>query len=232
MKKILTLVLVMLMAMTTVPAFAAGKLSVTQENFIVADNSYSMYGYAYARLDNVGDKPIKVNAGILEIFDANGDPITSADYLRAYAEYLQPGEYTYAYIYAELLDVDESDVNDYMLTITGKSDSDYISHRLPVTTDYVEDVVEWYSSYDYMYATVANDTDEPIYNVTVVLVLLDADGNILYMYEGTMYNMAIMPGSSIQFKAYVEQAFIDWYEKKGLEPASVEAIAYVNVEQD
>jgi len=232
MKKVLALILALLVLLISVPAFAAGKLSVTQENFIVI-NSYWMYGYAYARVDNIGDKPIKVNAGVLEIFDTNGDAITSSDYLDAYAEYLQPGEYTYAYIYDEIEDVEESDVDDYMLTITGKSDNDYTTLRLPVTTDYAEDVEEGWSTYNYMYATVTNNTDEPLYDVEVVLVLLDADGNILYMSDADMYSdKAIMPGSSIQIKEYVDSDFIDWYETEGIQPASVDAIAFVNVEQD
>ncbi|HOO90855.1 MAG TPA: FxLYD domain-containing protein, partial [Syntrophales bacterium] len=231
MKKTIAIVLCLLLGLLAAPALAAGKLDVSQENFMVID-SYWTYGYAYARIDNVGDKPIMINAGILEIFDANGDAITSSDYLNPYAEFLQPGEYTYANIYAEITDVAAADVADYSLTITGKSDKDYATLRLPVTTDYIEGVEEWYSTYNYMYATVTNDTDQPIYDVTVVLVLLDADGNILYMIDASMYtDKAIMPGSSIQIKEFVNQDFIAWYQAQGLTPASVDAIAFVNVPQ-
>lgn len=232
MKKLLALVLVSLFIFSAVPAFAAGKLSVTQENFIVT-NVYSMYGYVYARIDNIGDKPIKVNAGVLEIFDGDGNAITSSDYLMAYAEYLQPGEYTYAYIYDEIEGVEESDVDDYMLTITGKSSNDYTTQRLPVFTAYAKNVKDGYFSYDYMVATVTNDTDTPIFDVNVVLALLDAAGNILYMESTSMYSdKAIMPGSSIQVREAVSQSFIDWYEKNGMVPVSVDAIAYVNVALD
>ena len=233
MRKItLALVLALLVVCITVPAFAAGKLSVTQENFIVT-NSYSMYGYVYARIDNVGDKPIKVNAGVLEIFDKDGNAVTSSDYLIAYAEYLKPGEYTYAYIYDEIEGVEESNVDDYMLTITGKSSNDYETMRLPVTTAYLDNVKEGYFTSDYMVATVTNDTDKPIFDVEVVLTLLDAAGNILYMESASMYSdKAIMPGSSIQIREEVSQTFIDVFEAKGLVPVSVDAIAYVNVELD
>lgn len=232
MKKFLTLVLILAMAACATSAYAAGKLNVTQENFSVI-NGYWMYGYAYARVDNVGDKPIKVNAGILEVYNTNGDAITSTDYLHEYAEYLQPGEYTYVYLYAELENVDETDVDDYMLTITGKSDNDYTSQRLPVTTEYQPDVDEGWYTYDYMLATVTNDTNEPVYDVEVVLALLDVDGNILYMADSCMYSdKAIMPGSSVLFREHVDSDFVDWYEKEGIEPVSVDAIAYTNVAQE
>lgn len=232
MKKLVALVLCLLIGLMAAPALAAGKLEVSQENFWVVD-SYWIYGYVYARIDNVGDKPIKVNAGVLEIFDENGDPITSSDYLDTFAEYLEPGEYTYANIYAQIEGVTADAVDDYALTITGKSDKDYISVRLPVETDYVEGVEEWYSTYNYMYATVTNNTDKPIYNVETVLVLLDADGNILYMADASMYSdKAIMPGSSIQIKEYVDSDFIALYQASGLTPASVDAIAFANIAQE
>ena len=89
MKKFVVLVLALLLCMSSVSAFAAGKLSVVQENYYTIEG-YSTYGYGYAKVQNIGDKPIKVNAGLLEIFDENGDPITSTDYMHKYAEYLEP----------------------------------------------------------------------------------------------------------------------------------------------
>ena len=69
MKKLLALALFMGTLGCSMPVLAAGKLSVEQENFHVIQ-SYSVYGYTYAKVANVGDKPIKINTGLLEIFDA------------------------------------------------------------------------------------------------------------------------------------------------------------------
>lgn len=232
MKKILVLMMVLAIALCSVPAFAAGKLSVEQENFHVIQ-SYSVYGYAYAKLANVGDKPIKVNTGLLEIFDADGEALTSTDYYSDYAEYLQPDEYTYIALSDEVEDVEPSDVDDYMLTVTGKADTDYISYRFPCTTSYAPNVEEGYWTYNYMYATFTNNTEEPVYDISVVLVLLDAEGNILYMDDADMYSdKAVMPGSSITVRKDVSSNFIEYFEKNGLVPASVDAIAYVNLEQN
>ena len=90
MKKTVCLMLAMMLCLASVPALAAGKLNVTQENyhFVV---SYGRYVYAYAKVENSGDRPIKVNAGVLEIYDENGDVLSSTDYHNAYATYLQPG---------------------------------------------------------------------------------------------------------------------------------------------
>ena len=64
MKKVTAVMLAFVLLIGTVPAMAAGKLSTTKENFWVI-NSYWTYAYAYAKVENVGNKPISVNAGVL-----------------------------------------------------------------------------------------------------------------------------------------------------------------------
>ena len=88
---------------------------------------------------------------------------------------------------------------------------------------------DWWT-HNYMYATITNDAETPIYDLNVVLALLDAEGNILYMDEDGLYtDRALMPGSSIIVRKDIPTSFMDYYKEKGLTPASVDAIAYVNV---
>lgn len=231
MKKGLTLVLVLMMVMLLATASAAGKLRVEQENFHVID-SYRLYGYVYAKVANVGDRPIKVNTGLMEIFNAEGDALTSTDYFSGYAVYLQPEEYTYIKLYDEIEDVEASAVDDYMLTTTGKADNDHVSMRLPCVTSYEPNVEEGYYTRNYMYATVTNNTEEPVYDIEVVLALLDAEGNILYMTDSSMYTeKALTPGSSMIIRKDVDSSFIEYFEKNGIVPASVDAIAFVDMEK-
>ena len=207
-------------------AGAAGKLRVTQENFHVVE-SYGVIGYAYARIDNVGDKPIKVNAGILEVFDKDGGALTSTDYMNEYAEYLEPQQYTYVYLRAEVGRA--AHVDDYLLTIT---EAHGLHQRLPCETAFEKDVEDGYWTYDYMYATVTNDTDRPIYDIEVVLVLLDDEGNILCMEEENLYDSkALTPGSSMIIRKSVNSSFKEYFEKNGITPARVDAIAFVNIEK-
>lgn len=230
MKRFVSIVLAVILLSCTVPAFAAGKISVSQENFMLI-NSYSLYGYAYAKVENVGDKPISVKVGILEVFNGEGETITSSDYLTRFAEYLQPGEYTYAMISSELADgTAESDVDDYMLTITGKSDDSYETKRLSSTVEYKPDVTDGYWTSDYIYVDVTNDTDEPLPAIAVVATLLDAEGNILYMASDALYSYrALMPGSTLQFRLEVSGSWGDYFEANGIEVATADAIAYVNI---
>ena len=228
MKKTLALILILVLCMSASAAFAAGKLNVAQENFHTV-SSYSTYSYAYAKVENVGDKAIKVNAGVLEIYDEAGDVITSVDYMDAHAEYLQPGEYTYVVMYDDIEEGSNLPA-DYMLTLTGKSDSSVECKRLPVEAAFELGVIEGWWENDYLYATVTNDTAEPIYDVEVVLALMDAEGNILYVDDNTLYNIAIAPGSTVIIREEIPSSFMEYFEANGIVPASADAIVYYEVD--
>ena len=224
MKKVVSILLVVLLLSVSTATYAAGKLTVDQENFHVV-SSYWTYGYAYAKVSNAGDKATKINAGVLEIYDEAGDVLTSSDYLTAYAEYLEPGEYTYVKMYSEIT---SGKAADYNLTLTQKTDNSERTLRLPVETDLQMDVKSGWWTYNYMYATVTNNTDKPIYGIQVVLVLLDAEGNILDIEDESMYdNKALTPGSSMIVRKDIASAFMEYYQANGIVPASVDAIAYV-----
>ena len=211
MKRVISLVLCVLLLSVSAVTYAAGKLAVVQENFHVV-SGYWTYAYAYAKVSNEGDKPIKINAGVLEIYDEAGDVLTSSDYLYAHAEYLEPGEYTYVKMQSE---IETGTATDCALTLTGKTDNSKHTQRLPVETDLQLNVQDGWWTYNYMYATVTNDTD----------------GNILDIEDDSLYgDRALAPGSSIIIRKDIPSSFMDYYKEKGFVPTTVDAIAYVNVD--
>lgn len=230
MKKLVALLLAVVLCCSCVSAMAAGKLTVAQENTHYI-TSYSNYFYAYAKVENTGDKAIKVNAGVLEVYNADGDAITSSDYVNAYACYLQPGEYTYVSVYE---DVEEDQTpDDYSLTLTGKADKDTVNQRFAAETKLELNVDAGWTTRNYMYATVTNTTDDVLYDLEIVMALLDAEGNILYIDSDSLYNeRGLTPGSSMVFRKDISSSFIEYFENNNLVPASVDAIAYIEVEQD
>lgn len=230
MKKIVSLMLILTLLCCSSAALAAGKLQVTQENYHYV-KSYRDYVYAYSKVENVGDRPIKVNAGVFEVYDANGDVLTSTDYMNAYAAYLQPGEYTYVKMSVEIEEGQTPD--DQMLTLTGKSDSSKTALHLPVETKLELGVQSGWQTYNYMYATVTNNTDDIVYNVAVVLALLDAEGNILYIDNHSLYTtLGINPGSTVTIREDISSSFMDYFEANDYAPAKVDALAYVIISND
>jgi hypothetical protein len=227
MKKTIAILLCVLLLSVSTATFAAGKLSVVQENFHVISSLWTN-GYVYAKVTNAGDKPTKINAGVLEIYDDAGEVIASSDYLSAYAEYLEPGQYTYVKMYSE---IKSGTASDYNFTLTNKTDNSKRTLRLPVETDLQLDVKSGWWTYNYMYATVTNDTEEALYGIKVVLALLDAEGNILNIEDDSLYtDRALTPGSSLIIRKDISSAFMDYYKAKGIVPVAVDAIAYVNVD--
>ena len=229
MKKVISMLLAFILLCVAVTALAAGKLSTTQENFWVI-SSYWTYAYAYAKIENVGNKPISVNAGVLEIYDENSDVITSSDYIRTYAKTLQPGEYTYVSVSKEIeIAEDVGKPDDYMLTITGKTDDSSSTLRLPVETRLSFGESNGWWTEDYMYATVTNNTDDVVYNISTVFALLDDEGQILYIDEDSLYSShGLTPGSSIVIKQEIPSSFMDYFTAKGINPTVLDVIAYVD----
>ena len=234
MKKILTVVLSLILLVSASSALAAGKISVEQEDFY-ALNNYSDYAYVFAKVANVGNKVIKINAGILEVFDEEGENLTSSDTLYKYAENLEPDEYTYVYMSAKLEDGQLEQVDDYLLTITGKSETNTITKRLPVMNlDFQRNVqVNRYSTYDYAYFTVVNDTDETIWDINFVYALLDDNDNILYVNNDSIgSSKGLAPGSSIEIRESINSRFMTYYDEHDLVPSKVDAIAYINIDSN
>ena len=80
-----------------------------------------------------------------------------------------------------------------------------------------------------MYATVTNNTDEIVYDISIVCAVLDDDENILYMDSDNLYNSrGLTPGSSIVFKMSISSSFMDYFAAKGIKPTSVDTIAYID----
>lgn len=225
MKKIVCLMLVAVLCVAAIPAMAAGRLTVVQENYHYV-GGFLNYVYAYAKVENTGDRPIKVNAGVLEVYDAEGEVLTSTDYENAYATYLQPGEYTYVSMYE---DVEEGKIPaDYMMTLTGKSENNQVAFRLPVEAKFEMNVMDGWWKHNYLYATVNNPTEEVQYDVEVVFALLDAEGNIICIDSKSLYDeVGIMPGQSLMIRLDISSSFIDYYDAEGIVPVSVDALAYV-----
>ena len=233
MKKLLSLLTALCILFACSTAFAAGKISIEEENFIVIKD-YSLYGYAYAKVKNVGNKPIKLHAGIMEVFDSNGDTITSTDsFYNVYGKYLEPDQYTYVRMYTGLEDVTADDVDDYMLTLTGKTDNSYEDIRLSCTAEYAQNVKDGYYTHDYVYVTVTNDLDVPAYNVTAIIALLDEDNNIWYVANDYLdSNIAIISGDSVIIRFTIDSDWIDYFDAHDITITSVDAIAYTEVKKN
>ena len=87
-----------------------------------------------------------------------------------------------------------------------------MNQKIHEETDYQENVQKSkYSVGNYMYGTLTNDTDETIYEIEAVLVLLDDEDNILYIDSENMYNVGLPTGSSITIRSQIPNEFVEYF---------------------
>ena len=234
MKKIALFALTMVMVLTAVcPAFAAGKLEVTQEKFYSLEPyDDSFYTYIYAEVTNSGDKAVEFNNGLWEVYDANGDTLDSEDWMYCYPDVLEPGETGYVSAYMSLDDVDSVDAAaDYLLTVTGKSAKENPNVNLPATVKYVFTEGDWRNTHE-LIATVTNESAETLYNFRVVFAVKDAEGNLVFVEDVSPSYVGILPGTSIEVKCDLtyDSVVEELLEQGALTFDQVEVIAYADTD--
>ena len=208
----------------TEPAASADpELTFLSENFFITE-SYSGFRAVYlAKVQNDTGAPLYIRDGAMQVADASGNQAGEAKYLSVSgSRYLEPGEATFIQMNADL----EAD-GEYTYTreIEVKAEGYRTDRAVTVTeTSYVPA-----QDYDnaYLRATVVNDTDAPLAGLEVVFALLDAEGNLLDVREEQLYRHELGAGSTITMVTSVDGKITEYLAAKGIEPASVEAFAWV-----
>ena len=213
---------------TAAPAAAQGENPVvTIENGTFKVNeSYSGFRGTYiARIKNENDVPLFLTGGSMQVFDADGNQAAEASYLsRTGSKYLEPGETSFVSFY---VDLEKDGDYTYQANIETKTES-YRSTDVAVkVTDPVFVKVEGEYNSDLMKATVTNEGDTPMAGIQMVLVLVDADGNLLDLDTQDLYRNELGAGSSITLVSTVDDRVKKFYEANGFEPVAVEAYAWV-----
>lgn len=205
-----------------------GKLTVAQASFQVTPYSSYHQGTVYARLVNSGTAPVEFDSGTLELLDASGNVIASEEVYGCFPEVLAPGETGYLFkgISVEAA-VEPSYIAGYKLQVKGREEISRDVTRLPSSGKY-EEVAEAYWTSSYLTAAVENQTDEPLYDAGVVFALKDAAGDLLYVTQGAMYGVGIMPNTSVNFRTNLYSDTLDYFKANGIVPAAVDTVAYTS----
>ena len=211
----------------TAPAAQAEAPIVTIEKSTFRVNeSYSGFRGTYiARIKNENEVPLFLTGGNMQVFDGEGNQAAEAGYLsRTGSKYLEPGETSFVSMYVDL----ESDGEyTYQANIETKTESYRSTDHAVKVTDPVFVKVEGEYNSDLMKATVTNETDAPVAGIQAVLVLVDADGNLLDIETQDLYRNELGANSSITLVSSVEDRTKKFYEAQGLTPTTVEAYAWV-----
>lgn len=227
MKKVLCGVLAAAMcaAMIT-PAFAAQEATITSSKMIVVGNG-SKTAYVYARIENTGDEALKLDSGSLTAVDEAGEEVFTIDYAYANPSYLEPGQCGYLLTSEWGLDENVS-IADYTLTVPVDDFMYSKSIQLECVAEYVPSTDGWSSDEVYVYFT--NNTEDIIVDFEAVIGLSDAEGNILYVGSDWVYDLGILPGSTVAVIVPVSSEIASYYKEQGIDlsTANIDAIFYIN----
>ena len=228
MKKLLCLALTVVMLLACTSALAAGKLEIAGQNvFVLEAYSDTIKAYAYALVENTGDRTIYFDSGLLELYDAEGETVATDTYPSCLPRVLQPGEK--GYLYTDYVSIDDgvtpADVDDYMFDVTGKGKGSYVVTRYPATVE-IKTVEDSYSKDVLMYVTVQNNTQETIFDMNVAAAVLDGNGIPVFVEDSTLYNIGIPAGMSAVVELEVSDALVEFFDTNGFAPTVVDCIAY------
>ena len=212
---------------TAEPAAQAqeGVITFDKSTFKVTESYSGFRGNYIARIKNENDYPLFVTGGTLQVFDEEGKLVGTADYLsRSGSKYLEPGETSFVSMNVDL----ESDGKyTFEANIETKTDS-WRSTDVAVKAENPGFVkVEGEYNSDLMEVTVINEADVPVAGIQAVLVLIDADGDLLDIDTQDLYRNALGGNSSITLVSTVDDRVKKYYEANGFEPVAVEAYAWV-----
>lgn len=222
-------VILLVIAFSFNGALAMGKLESTQENLVVVPyyDTY-FYGYVFAEVTNSGDKPVEFSNGLMELFDADGNSLSSTDLYYCYPPVLQPGETGYVYGYSYVDTASGGQISDFMLSVTGQGTISQTVTRVEAAARFeaVED--DYYGASDYLVAEVKNTLDTPLTDFEIVFALRDDAGNLIDVISSYFsgYNVGIMPGSSVEFRYQIGSDIATYMQDNGIEPGTVDVVAY------
>lgn len=231
MKKKKTAIILTLAALTMPQmVWAEDALTVSQKNFLEFEGDYSnATGYFFAKLENTSEEAIAVGDGALVAFNEAGEILLTAEYINTSpsSTVLEPGSYIYVneYIFDTVLE--ENSVSDYKFSVTTKKDGNMLE-QIPCEATYEIAAKENGSSH--IYVTFTNPTDEPKYDIYISAALHDADGNLVFADTECGSGIALHPQSTITVEMTIDGDLTKYYKEKGIEPVSVDAMVYYEVE--
>lgn len=220
--------LLVLMAGMMNAAAAEGALAVVRETFLVLPDEDSFEGNVYAEVRNTGDAALQFTGGVFELFGRDGNSIASQalHYFDCNPEVLLPGEAGFLYSKIRVDNArDEGFIADYSLTLNAADRVTTAVERYPATAFFQTGLGE-YDALAYAAAIVENKGEETLRDFFAAFALEDAEGRLLYVTSGTWASSGVVGHSSMEIRLKVDEAVLADWDKRGVVPASAEAIVF------
>ena len=230
MKKLLAIVLLLCMLCTC--AFAEGNLVRTETRVVREKKEYSdEYDInVFIQFTNAGDAPIALDQGVLKLLDASGNVLVEESFYSMTPNTLNPGEV--GYTTRTIFGVDAATATALASYEISTEVEDYFFYEyLPLEHTAVYEVLDDYGYKTGMVTfTIANNTQDILWNPIVLGVIRSADGKILQIVEEEAYDVGILPGNSIVLRTSVSNSDLERWNAAGYTTVTVESHAYSEID--
>lgn len=225
MKKMFALTLCAMLLLLSVSALAAGELTVKENMVMLYPGKTS--GYFVAKVENTGDAPTYYGDSNLVIFSKDNDILATEKYLSPVLSHimLAPGEYTYVLKDLWGDELKGAVVGDVKFSV--KPDDTGVE-ALSVANEAKLNIVKGKSYGHTMDVTLTNSTESAMDELSIICVVRDAEGNLLYSCRRTIDDILLHPGSTVTVKIYVDSDFVEYCRTNSITPASAEALIYTS----
>ncbi len=203
---------------------AGNAVTVVRYTFGVTESGDGFRGTYIARIRNDHDYPLFVTGGGMSLLDAENNQVAGTAFLdKTGSTYLEPGETSFVSMCADLK---KDGVYTPVVSIESQREKNGSTDSILKVTDPVFVKGERGYDDDLMKATVVNETDIPRAGIRIVLVLLDAGGNLLDIETQDLGRNELGGHSSITLVSAVDGTVKKYYESHGIGIAAVEAYAW------
>lgn len=231
MKKLVAIFIAALMLLSlTALAERSEKIDIVEDRLHVYKNKLgNTYAYYCAIVENTGSGIARVNKGMFNILDADGKVIHEDGLISSTPYALMPGEK--GYVSKEFIKLPEG------------TEPEGLTHTidLSATKGYrgregteIKSKSSYELSYDPSYGfqgrfitEIFNEGPRPIYGPTLITILRDKDGRLVYVDRAGAFNVGIKPGGSILMKGELDPSLTVMLMKQGLQPTTAEGYASV-----
>lgn len=233
MRRITTLILCLMLMLPLLgaaeePSFPEDRLKILEESLIVANElDVTVFAY-YAIVENIGPSPVYLEEARLLAYDAEAKQLNEETHVTRTPYTLMPGEKSYLNTYPTMLNGAAPSIASHKLHIKAGEpyDDEWQRTMLPVEASF--ELVDKGWPEGKLIATVTNDTEEPQFDLNVLVVLRDQDGKLLFITQDSSYSVGAPAGGQLLFRRGLESFLITASTKDNREIKVAECSAWVD----
>lgn len=215
----------MLLMLCAGTALADGQATITRQLAQTYDYGDVFFTYYFAEVQNTGDAPIVLDGGKLELYNAEGGTIYSAQVYNCYPSVLGPGEIGYVREYTNMDTPDA--VASYRFDLSASPASTGSVSYLTCESSFEQKTLYEDQTSTTITARLTNPQQETLRGIMTVYALYDATGNILFVDTLSATYLGLPAGSTVELSTVVDGEIEATWNAQGVAPASAKAIAYV-----